>query len=144
MYHYVRPDNKDYPYLKSLNLEIFKRQLDYFEKMFGFLTKDEYQDAIKKKKNPKGAVLTFTKTIAIELAKFNITANCISPGPLLTEINKVVLDDKENYRKFCEKIPVGRFGETNEILTSVAFLASRYSSYVTGADIKVDGGWTIY
>ena len=42
MYHYVRPDNKDYPYLKSLNLEIFKRQLDYFEKMFGFLTKDEY------------------------------------------------------------------------------------------------------
>ena len=59
MYHYVRPDNKDYPYLKSLNLEIFKRQLDYFEKMFGFLTKDEYQDAIKKKKNPKGAVLTF-------------------------------------------------------------------------------------
>ena len=56
----------------------------------------------------------------------------------------ILLDDKENYRKFCEKIPVGRFGETNEILTSVAFLASRYSSYVTGADIKVDGGWTIY
>ncbi len=91
----------------------------------------------------KGGVLMFTKTLAIELAKSNITVNSISPGPLLTEINKSVLEDKENYNKFCEKIPIGRFGEPNEIITSVLFLASKYSSYVTGADIKVDGGWTI-
>ena len=92
----------------------------------------------------KGGVLMFTKTIAIELAKLNITANCISPGPLLTEINKVVLEDKDNYNKFCEKIPVGRFGEPSEVLTAVLFLASKNSSYVTGTDIKVDGGWTAF
>lgn len=90
----------------------------------------------------KGAVLMFTKTIAIELAKLNITANCLSPGPLLTEINKSVLQDKENYNKFCENIPIGRFGNPNEILTAVLFLSSEHSSYVTGANIVVDGGWT--
>ena len=92
----------------------------------------------------KGGVIMFTKTLAIELAKSNITVNSISPGPLLTEINKAVLKDEENYKKFCEKIPIGRFGEPSEVITSIFFLASKYSSYVTGADIKVDGGWTIY
>lgn len=92
----------------------------------------------------KGGVLMFTKTVAIELAKLNITANCISPGPLLTEINKAVLKDKDNYTKFCEKIPLGRFGDPKEVLTSVLFLASKYSTYVTGSDIKVDGGWTAF
>ncbi len=90
----------------------------------------------------KGAVLMFTKTIAVELAKLNITANCLSPGPLLTEINKSVLKDKQNYNKFCERIPMGRFGNPEEILTSILFLASQKTSYVTGSNIIVDGGWT--
>lgn len=59
MYHYVRPDSKEYPYLRSINVETFKRQLDYFEKEFGFLSKNEYQNAIRKEENPRGAVLTF-------------------------------------------------------------------------------------
>ncbi len=90
----------------------------------------------------KGGVLMLTKTLAVEWAQEGITVNAISPGPLLTEINQKVLDDPENYAKFCERIPMRRFGQPEEVITSALFLASRYSSYVTGADIRVDGGWT--
>jgi len=90
----------------------------------------------------KGGVLLFSKTIALEWAEQGITVNTISPGPLLTEINKKVLEDRDNYNKFCERIPMRRFGEPYEVVTSALFLASRYSSYVTGSDIVVDGGWT--
>ena len=90
----------------------------------------------------KGGVLLFSKTIALELAETGITVNTISPGPLLTEINKKVLDDKENYKKFCERIPMKRFGESHEIISAALFLASPMSGYVTGSDIIVDGGWT--
>jgi NAD(P)-dependent dehydrogenase (short-subunit alcohol dehydrogenase family) len=90
----------------------------------------------------KAGVLLFSKTVALEWAEQGITVNTISPGPLLTEINKKVLEDKENYEKFCERIPMRRFGEPYEIVTAALFLASPYSSYVTGSDIVVDGGWT--
>jgi len=90
----------------------------------------------------KGGVLLFSKTIALEWAQQGITVNTISPGPLLTEINQKVLNDKENYEKFCERIPMRRFGEPHEIVTAALFLASPGSSYVTGSDIVVDGGWT--
>lgn len=90
----------------------------------------------------KAGVLLFSKTIALEWAQNGITVNTISPGPLLTEINKKVLEDKENYKKFCERIPMRRFGEPYEIVTAALFLASPFSSYVTGSDVVVDGGWT--
>lgn len=90
----------------------------------------------------KGGMLSLTKTLALEWAMKGITVNSISPGPFLTDINKSVLENKENYIKFCEKIPLGRFGNPEEIVTSALFLASPMSSYVTGSDIKVDGGWT--
>jgi peptidoglycan/xylan/chitin deacetylase (PgdA/CDA1 family) len=59
MYHYVRPFSEEYPNLNSLDIGIFRRQLDYFEKEYGFLSKAEYQNAVKKGINPKGVVLTF-------------------------------------------------------------------------------------
>ena len=90
----------------------------------------------------KAGVLLFSKTIALEWALHGITVNTISPGPLLTEINKKVLEDKENYDKFCERIPMRRFGESYEVVTAALFLASPMSGYVTGSDIIVDGGWT--
>ncbi len=90
----------------------------------------------------KGGLLMFSKTIAIEWAKYGITVNTISPGPFLTEINTKVLEDRENYEKFCSRIPMARFGEPEEIITAALFLASPQSSYVTGSDIIVDGGWT--
>ncbi len=90
----------------------------------------------------KGGLLLLTKTLALEWAKYHITVNSISPGPFLTELNLPVLKDKKNYREFCKKIPLGRFGNPEEIITSVMFLSSSRSSYVTGSNIMVDGGWT--
>ena len=84
-----------------------------------------------------------TKNLALEWSKFNITVNCISPGPFLTEINLPVLKNKKNYQEFCNKIPLNRFGQIDEIISPVLFLASDYSSYVNGSEIIVDGGWTI-
>jgi NAD(P)-dependent dehydrogenase (short-subunit alcohol dehydrogenase family) len=90
----------------------------------------------------KGALLQLTRTLSLEWAPYGITVNSISPGPFLTEINQPVLADHDNYRKFCELIPLARFGEPNEIITACLFLASPASSFVTGADLPVDGGWT--
>ncbi len=59
MYHYVRPNSEKYPYFNNLDIDTFKRQLDFFEKQYGFLSKSEYRRAIKEGKNPKGVVLTF-------------------------------------------------------------------------------------
>ena len=90
----------------------------------------------------KGGILQLTRTLAAEWAEFNITVNSISPGPFLTEINKKVLDDPENYAAFCRNIPLQRFGNPDEIITTALYLASPGSSYVTGSNIFVDGGWT--
>lgn len=90
----------------------------------------------------KGALLQLTRTLSLEWAPYGITVNAISPGPFLTEINKPVLVDPDNYKKFCDSIPLGRFGEPNEIVTACLFLASPASSYVTGSNLAVDGGWT--
>jgi len=59
MYHYVRPISDEYPFLNSLNLESFKRQLDFFQSEYGFLSKEEYLYSVKNNKNIDGAVLTF-------------------------------------------------------------------------------------
>jgi NAD(P)-dependent dehydrogenase (short-subunit alcohol dehydrogenase family) len=79
---------------------------------------------------------------AVEWAPYQITANSISPGPFLTDTTKGILADPAAYRKICERIPVGRFGDPAEIATACLFLCSRGSSYVTGTDILVDGGWS--
>jgi NAD(P)-dependent dehydrogenase (short-subunit alcohol dehydrogenase family) len=90
----------------------------------------------------KGALLQLTRTLAIEWAGDSVTVNAISPGPILTEMTKPILEDPDRYREFCANIPLGRFGDPEEVVTACLFLASRASSYVTGADILVDGGWT--
>ena len=91
----------------------------------------------------KAALKMLTKNLSLEWVEFNTTVNCISPGPFLTEINKPVLKNKKNYDAFCQKIPLKRFGNINEIISSVLYLSSDYSSYVTGSEVIIDGGWTV-
>jgi NAD(P)-dependent dehydrogenase (short-subunit alcohol dehydrogenase family) len=88
----------------------------------------------------KGAMLQLTRTLAIEWAAEKITVNAISPGWFITGMTRPVVDNPEAYGQFCANIPMGRFAEPHEIVTACLFLASRGSSYVTGAEIVVDGG----
>ena len=90
----------------------------------------------------KGAILQLTKTLALEWAPYNITVNAILPGPFGTEMNRPLLDDPERYQAFIAQIPLGRWGEPEEIGGLALFLASDASSFVTGAGILIDGGWT--
>jgi len=90
----------------------------------------------------KGALLQLTRTLAVEWADHGITVNAISPGPFLTEMTRPLVDQPDVFRGFRDRIPVKRFAEPAEVITACLFLASPASSFVTGADILVDGGWT--
>ena len=90
----------------------------------------------------KGAVVQMTRTLAVELAETGVTANCICPGPFATEINKPVMEDPEATAQLLTNVPMNRWGRLEEIRAPVVFLASPAASYVTGAVLTVDGGWT--
>lgn len=89
----------------------------------------------------KGALLQLTRTLALEWAAHRITVNAISPGPILTDMTRPILNNPDAYRQFVAHVPLGRFGEPHEVVPACLFLASPASSFVTGADIVVDGGW---
>ena len=90
----------------------------------------------------KGGVVNFTRAAAAELAKYNITCNCICPGYFDTELTHDVLTTEEftNYMK--STVPMGRYGMDGELNAAAVFLASSEASYVTGVVLPVDGGYT--
>jgi len=90
----------------------------------------------------KGGLIQLTRTLALEWAPNNITVNAICPGPFLTEMNRPLMNDPQVYQTFVSKVPLGRWGEPEEIGGVTIFLASEASSFVTGATIYVDGGYT--
>lgn len=89
----------------------------------------------------KGAIRAFTKSAAVELAPDKIRVNSVHPGLILTELSKPFLVDPAMFRTFMGGTAFDRAGEPSEVAEVVAFLASDASSYVTGAEISVDGGW---
>ena len=86
----------------------------------------------------KGAIVSFTKTVAKEYARHGIRANVVAPGFIdtrMTQANRKLLEEK-----YMQYIPMGRFGEPQEIANVVTFLASDLASYITGKTIVADGG----
>ncbi len=91
----------------------------------------------------KAGVMNLTRVLALEWAGTGVTANSICPGAFGTEMNRSLLDDPVKYKEFVAQIPMGRWGEVEELAGAVVFLASPASSYVTGSAVFVDGGWTV-
>ena len=90
----------------------------------------------------KGAVLSLTRELAVIHARENIRVNALSPGPLRTELLMSYLDTDEKRQRRLVHVPMGRFGEATEMAAAALFLASDDSSYMTGANLLVDGGLT--
>ena len=90
----------------------------------------------------KAGIIGFTKSIALELGSRNIRCNAIAPGFIETDMTHY-LKEGEASKAFLEKIPLGRFGSTEEIANVTLFLASNMSSYITGQVISVCGGLNI-
>ena len=90
----------------------------------------------------KGGVINYTRAAAAELAKYNITVNCICPGYFYTELTTEVLNT-EKFREFAKThVPMQRYGSEGELNAGALFLASDEASYVTGVILPIDGGYT--
>lgn len=90
----------------------------------------------------KGAVRLLTKATALEYASEGIRCNSVHPAPVNTELTTVSRENPEVFAKTKSNIPLGRFAEPMEIAKAVLYLASDESSFMTGSELVVDGGWT--
>jgi len=86
----------------------------------------------------KAGMHGFTKTLAVEVAKYGITVNTISPGYIGTDMVMAVREEIRD--QIVAQIPVGRLGGTHEVATLVSFLASEETSFITGANYSINGG----
>ena len=90
----------------------------------------------------KGGVVNFTRAVAAELAKYNITCNAICPGYFETELTQAVLNTDQFTAYMKQTVPLGRYGKEGELNAGALFLASDEASYVTGVILPIDGGYT--
>ena len=91
----------------------------------------------------KGGLITLSRDLAVAVARWGITVNTISPGGVMIERFEKSIP-AEVIRKLEVMTPLGRLGKPREIAYAVRFLASEEASYITGADLLVDGGFTIW
>lgn len=89
----------------------------------------------------KAGVIGLTRTLALELAKSGITVNCVAPGAILTPMLEAV--SEEMRAKYIERIPLGRFGDPDDVAKAHLFFCSELGDYVTGQVLFVDGGISV-
>ena len=89
----------------------------------------------------KGGLLSLTKSMAIDLSKYNIRVNSISPGYVKTSMTEKSYKNKSKKKKISSRMILNRWGEPKDLLGIVEYLISKKSSYVTGQDFIIDGGW---
>ena len=88
----------------------------------------------------RGGIRQLSMSLADDWGKFGITVNCLAPGWFRTEQNKVLYEDKEWVDYLCDRIPVKRPGQPDDLDAAVVFLAAESSRYITGQTLLVDGG----
>ena len=88
----------------------------------------------------KGAVISLTRQMAVELAEFGITANAVAPGPVDTPMTQALHTAKFR-EEYSRAIPMNRYGTTSEVASAVLYLVSEEASYVSGIVMPVDGGF---
>jgi 2-hydroxycyclohexanecarboxyl-CoA dehydrogenase len=92
----------------------------------------------------KGGIIAFTKTIAREMAKHQVTANCVCPGPTDTALLATAFGDNPKLREsLARAIPLRRLGQPADVANAVAFLASDEAAFITGQTVSVSGGLTM-
>jgi NAD(P)-dependent dehydrogenase (short-subunit alcohol dehydrogenase family) len=93
----------------------------------------------------KAAVIMLTKVLAVEWADRNVQVNAIAPGVIRTQLNEeMIARGNLDLAAINRRTPIGRRGETEDVLGAVVYLSSSASDYVTGAVLAVDGGWSAY
>lgn len=90
----------------------------------------------------KGGVIQLTRNMAVDLARENIRVNCLCPGFVETDLTKSLTDDPPTLAMLESRHPLGRLGRPEEVANAALYLASEEASYVTGAALTVDGGYT--
>jgi 3(or 17)beta-hydroxysteroid dehydrogenase len=90
----------------------------------------------------KGAVRLLTKTTALQYARDGIRCNSVHPGPIVTPMTERRRAEPAVYQRMLSRIPLGRYGEPDEVAYGVLYLASDESAFVTGSELVIDGGWT--
>lgn len=92
----------------------------------------------------KGAITMLTRSAAFEAAPYGIRVNAVAPGVVATGMNADLREDPESWSEMLAGTPMGRHAEPEEIAAVIAFLASDEPSFVTGATVTSDGGWTLH
>lgn len=90
----------------------------------------------------KGGVSELTREVALDCAQYGITVNAIDPGVISTDMTKSMLEDKATKDTLMANTPIGRCGQPKDIGNAAVFLALDESSFITGHNLVVDGGWT--
>ncbi|MCI6735400.1 MAG: SDR family oxidoreductase [Aerococcus urinaeequi] len=91
----------------------------------------------------KGAVISFTRAMAVDYAEAGVRINAVCPGTGVTGMTKDLLEIDEIYQGFVAPIPMKRLGEAKDVANAALFLGSNQASYITGHALPVDGGWTM-
>lgn len=91
----------------------------------------------------KGGLRMMTRALALELAEYGVTVNAISPGAVLTNMNRETLSDTAKLEDLLLKIPLRRLGKPEDVAEAAVFLVSPEASYITGVTLYVDGGFLV-